>query len=396
MNFRSSSIWFTAGGFALGIAGVVLAISFWGWLHPESPETVSRSETVRNVALIIGGILAFLFAWWRAVVAERQANAAQGQVETAQRQADTAHQSLLNDRYQRGAEMLGSEVLAVRLGGIYTLQELAGERPKEYHIQVVRLLCAFVRNPTGAERRIQEGEIPSGESTQVGTPREDIQAAVSAIGTRSSHSREIERAANFALDLRGAHLSGASMQGLNFSSADLRGALFMYADLTEAVLSGCLLHQANLYHATLDGADLSGAHIERARLARCQARQAVFSRARLLASDLSRSSLQLADFSQAQIDSTTFFESTLEDANFSGARVQIRGIPESEDFQISGLWFTCLTQDQLDSARSDPNNPPTIADGTVDPISGDPLEWRGRPLGLARGLNSIPSARRFG
>ena len=52
-----------------------------------------------------------LLAVWRSIVAERQ--------------ADTAQQSLLNERYQKGAEMLGNEVLSVRMGGIYALGRLA-------------------------------------------------------------------------------------------------------------------------------------------------------------------------------------------------------------------------------------------------------------------------------
>ena len=47
--------------------------------------------------------------------------------------------------------MLGSEVLSVRLGGIYALQRLAEEEPKQYHVQIMRLFCAFVRNPTKDE-----------------------------------------------------------------------------------------------------------------------------------------------------------------------------------------------------------------------------------------------------
>ena len=52
---------------------------------------------------------------------------------------------MLNERYQQGAEMLGSDVLAVRLGGIYALQRLAGEHPQQSHIQIMQAFCAFIR-----------------------------------------------------------------------------------------------------------------------------------------------------------------------------------------------------------------------------------------------------------
>ena len=87
--------------------------------------------TARNVGLMIGGAVALVFAVWRSWVAHKQ--------------ADTARQGLLNERYQKGAEMLGNNVLSVRLGGIYALERLAAEHPEQYHVQIMKLLCAFVR-----------------------------------------------------------------------------------------------------------------------------------------------------------------------------------------------------------------------------------------------------------
>ena len=116
---------------ALTVAAVEIALAalFWDWLMGDD----SGSETVRNVGLMIAASLAFVLAIWRAVVADRQST--------------TAQQGLLNERYQRGVEMLGSEVLSVRIGGIYSLRQLSRERPDLYHLHMMRLLCAYVRNP---------------------------------------------------------------------------------------------------------------------------------------------------------------------------------------------------------------------------------------------------------
>ena len=113
---------------------VSLSTTFWDWLRDGPDGMESGSTTIRNLGLVIGGVVAIVLAVWRSSIAKRQ--------------ADTAEHGLLNERYQRGAEMLGSEVLAVRLGGIYALQRLAQEHPKQYHIQIMRLFCAFARNPT--------------------------------------------------------------------------------------------------------------------------------------------------------------------------------------------------------------------------------------------------------
>ena len=108
LRFRNRRHIIVAGGFCAAIATVaivmvVLLIMFWEWLNGGE----SASTTIRNIALVAAGLIALLLAIWRAVVAELQAN--------------TAQQGLLNERYQKGAEMLGSDVLSVRLGGIYAL-----------------------------------------------------------------------------------------------------------------------------------------------------------------------------------------------------------------------------------------------------------------------------------
>lgn len=68
----------------------------WGWLAKgNSGESVeSNSATLRNAGLVVAGVIALGFALWRAQIANRQAG--------------TAERGLLNERYQKGAEMLGS------------------------------------------------------------------------------------------------------------------------------------------------------------------------------------------------------------------------------------------------------------------------------------------------
>ena len=144
--------------------GVWSLINFWDWLQtgPDGPK--SGSTTVRNLGLVIGGVAAILLAVWRSRVAERQAGAAQSQ-------SDTAQQSLLHERYQRGAEMLGSKVLTVRLGGIYALQRLAAEHPEQYHVQITQLFCAFAQHPTKDERIKPKPDAKEGTSAIRAAPR---------------------------------------------------------------------------------------------------------------------------------------------------------------------------------------------------------------------------------
>ena len=209
------------------VAALALSILFWDWLRGDE----SGSTTIRNLGLVIAAIVALPLAIWRSKVAERQAD-------TAQRQSRTAQRGLLNERYQKGAEMLGSQVLAVRLGGIYALARLAREHPGDYHIQIMSLLCAFARNPT-----------PMGkEDPKV---REDVRAVIRAVVERNEAQIEREEQEDYRLDLSGANLEGAFPQGAIPADANLKGA-----DLADANLEGAFLFRANLEGASLAGANL--------------------------------------------------------------------------------------------------------------------------------------------
>ena len=129
------------------VFGATMVCWYWEWFVMGTEGRETGSTTARNLGLVAGGVIAIWVAIWRGVVADRQAKASQDQVKASQDQAETMQRGQLNERYQRGAEMLGSAILHVRLGGVYALQRLAQEDPKQYRDQIVVLLSAFVNNP---------------------------------------------------------------------------------------------------------------------------------------------------------------------------------------------------------------------------------------------------------
>ena len=170
--FKSGSFWFTILAAAMLLAGVCFTIWSWDWLHANASTTVSNSETLRNVGLLIGGGIAFVFALWRSWLAERQAD-------TAQRQADAHPASSIRsvspskdsrapshdhpcgafstNATKQGCSRLGSDEHAVRMDGIDMLERLAREHPPEYHVQVVKRLSLFVRASANLPREPEEG-----------------------------------------------------------------------------------------------------------------------------------------------------------------------------------------------------------------------------------------------
>ena len=266
-------------------AGVGLVIGVaWVWCNWECnweswQGMDSQGAAVRNLALILGSLAALGLAVWRSWIAQQQL---------------THHQrSLLNDRYQRAAEMLGSNAMAVRLGGIDALEQLSLGHPQDYHVQVMRLFSAFVRHPPHPPPPELTGEI---------LPRDndDVQAIARCLCRRDESRIDME--ADYCFDLRGAHLQDAVLTNVNLNRADMSGAR-----LSGARLIGAKLVSTSLRKAYLDRACLSHADLRR------------------------------ADIGEANFVMTNLQGALLEDADLRGA--------------------TGLTQEQLDETVWDPKGP---------------------------------------
>ena len=192
----------------------------------SSRPAETNGATLRNVGLLIAGIIALPLALWRSFVAHSQAKSAEGQLNATQ-------QSFRQQRYERGAEMLGNEQLFARRGGIYALLRLAEDYPEEYHLRVMELLCDFVRNPHGMD--IQPDQtITNWEDRYIGLLvdnqraflREDVEAIIHAIGNRRTPARILEADTGFRLDLRGANLTYADLSDLDLSCKYSRRMFF--------------------------------------------------------------------------------------------------------------------------------------------------------------------------
>ncbi|MCY3913938.1 MAG: pentapeptide repeat-containing protein [Chloroflexi bacterium] len=407
----------------IGVAAVGLwsLVNFWDWLQIEQVgDEVSResgSTTVRNIGLIVAGVVALPLALWRSWVAQRQAN--------------TSQQNLLNERYQQGAEMLGSNVLPVRLGGIYNLERLAADYPGQYHIQIMKLFCTFARVPIvyeGVESknlRDSPDADAKGRSSNVPPPiREDVQAIMTAIGTRSAVGIALEKKMNVTLDLHGAdlshaQLSGANLAGVNMSRTNLSHASFFErfepiidpfepipsgpdqpkarpvlagetirpdlagmedrrANLSGAILSGADLSDSWLLGTDLSGALLLGAKLRKANVIYAKLRNAALidaklQRAFIVGSDLSGARLGGANLTKANLSSTKlygtdFFSATLKKTDFSGALVS------KNDGEVRAIG---LVQQQLDQVKIDSHSPPSLA-GVTDMSTGKQLVWPGK------------------
>ena len=267
--------------------GVGLSLHFWELLHDDED---SLSETISNLSLVLGGIVAIELAVWRSIVSEsqtdavqRQADAALRQAKTALRQAETAQSGLLNERFQKGAEMLGNDLLSVRLGGIYALKHLAVDNPEQFHVQCMEQLCAFIRGATRADGQPTASLVETVSEREKNLPlfrnvedppteltikrfvaRNDIQEALNAITFCHDGNIEIETKESYWLDLRGTDLRGVDFSFRNLSRAYLSysypttlpkmAVIGSYTDMRDTILDDVSLLGTNLARVDLSNA----------------------------------------------------------------------------------------------------------------------------------------------
>ena len=348
------------------MAAILLSVCFWGELRGVD----SASSTVRNIGLVVGGVIAIYLAIWRSTIAERQS-------EAATRQSGIAQRSLLNERYHKAAEMLDNGQLHARLGAIYAFQQIRNEHPKEYHVLIMRTLTAFVRFPT-PDAIMQSHELHS-HNFQPPRIRQDVQAAMEAIGSRNQLAVQIEKHQNYKPDLRRVKLCHANLENLNLSGMRLSGT-----DFTGSSLKGTNLFNATLNLAILNGAHLEGANFSSAKLNEAQLRN-VTCLARPIEKYKAYTDYQIliqasqggivADFSSALLKGADLFQALLQGANFTQAILLQTNLTGADFSKNRSLPVIGLTQAQLDQAYAKEDNPPQLCD-TIDAKTGKSLEWR--------------------
>ena len=168
----------------------------------------------------------------------------------------------ITDRYAKAIELLGSDNLEVRLGGVYALERLARDSPERDSSTILEVLCAYVR-----ERAPGQAAEQPGKAQAPARPATDVQAALTALGRRQRMDGEPPVDLRIT-DLRGADLHGADLKGALLWGANLEGAyLWGEAHLEGALMEGARLDGAKLNDVYLGGADLRGVSLRGADLA---------------------------------------------------------------------------------------------------------------------------------
>ena len=140
-----------------------LTWDYWG---------TDKSEIIRNLGLVLIGIIGLPFLIWRTFsshraaiaalkqseaslkqsevavqqiqVAIKQSEAALNQAQAAVRQAEIAADRQITDILTRAFDQLGSEERAVRLGAVYALERIAHDSRRDHH-PIMEAFTSYVR-----------------------------------------------------------------------------------------------------------------------------------------------------------------------------------------------------------------------------------------------------------
>ncbi len=221
----------------------------------------------------------------------------------------------ITDRYTRGVRQLSRGNSTQRLGGIYALERIARDSPRDYG-PVMEVLTDYAR---------QRSPLPK---NAMGTPAAsapaipaEVAAVFKVVGRRTPEQIAAEIEAGGCLELTGISAVGAvladyDLRNTCWDRSDLRGATLARADLSDATFAGSTLAQANL-----DGVDAQAANFYQADLALANLSRADLRDANLLAADLSTATLQGTDLRGADLLGTNLRNALLLGADLSGANV---------------------------------------------------------------------------
>lgn len=224
-------IWFASAVIVvLGVAVAVWLLAAFGHGDAQERNQLEAIKTAGTVVVGTGGAAALLLSARRqrsAEIALRQKDLDQAAVARThalqERMAEDARldaaERRLTELYSTAVDQLGSERLAVQLGGLYAVERLGQSSPGQRQT-IVNVLCAYLRMFTDAAADVVES--PRGQQGRVRQAVGEVLAA---------HLRPDAPDHRFwpdvDLDLAGASLLGFDLSGCRVRSAGFGAATFV-------------------------------------------------------------------------------------------------------------------------------------------------------------------------
>jgi hypothetical protein len=289
---RGATRWFVLSSLAVLAIALVLTSAVFAWakvpdLYPVSTAKdvtllaaaeSARSQAITTTRASMLAALAGLGALVTIAINYRNSRTATQTLAVTNQTFRIQQRGHLTDRYTSAIEQLGnSDSSAIRLGGIYALEQIAVDTDRSGdQAAVVEVLSAFFRSSIAAQLRMTTETSPNPaqpDRSPSEAPRTpslklaiDVLAALSVL-SRLPRREGVDRA-DLGTAAANVNLTPALKPLAVLSGADLADADLADADLADADLSGARLAFADLSGADLVRADLTGAVLADANLTR--------------------------------------------------------------------------------------------------------------------------------
>lgn len=210
-------------------------------LSALSPSDYVKAVNDARVSLLQGiagaVLLAGAYGTWRQLTHN---------VQDSRERRELDRQGQITERFGQAVELLGSETVSARLGGVYALDRVASESVRDREA-IVHVLAAYVRvrspwpPPDGSDHPADQ---PIERTPPLRVRAMDVQAALSVLGRwgptddgdRPWPTADLSSADLRLANLENAHLWRVRLRGTNLAQANLRGADLRGADLKETDL----------------------------------------------------------------------------------------------------------------------------------------------------------------
>jgi anion-transporting ArsA/GET3 family ATPase len=203
----------------------------------------------------------------------------------SQAEMQLTQQRLITERFSKAVEQIGNNKEEVVIGGIYSLERIAKDSPKDQWT-IMEVLTSYIRKNSPIPSNIEQLKPEERQKALEKLPSVSIpvQAALTVIGRRkvendqagdnlaeTTNPNKIKFLDLSRTNLRGAYLDGACLDGANLDGANLNRAILYRAilnraNLNRAILEGAILEGAILNEAYLGGANLGAAYLNGAYL----------------------------------------------------------------------------------------------------------------------------------
>jgi Pentapeptide repeats (8 copies) len=223
-----------------------------------------------------------------------------------------AEEKQVADKFSKAIDQLGShgdDKIYIRLGGIYTLEQIA-HNSKEYHWTIMEILSDFIREKRPIKYQLDSNGEPVNldDSSNSKVPI-DVCAAFTALGRRNVGQDQGKKINLHRVDLAGMILSDTQdfdLSNINFAHSNMSFNHFAKTNFTGANLNGCYLK-----HTSFCGANMSKAG---------------------LGANFNKTMLIETDFSNSVFFGATFHEADVHSAIFKGAVLSNKNFPRGCDF----------------------------------------------------------------